>query len=142
MQFATVGDFSDRWGEEAIELSNLDTPNATAINVTVLNSHLQDASEMMESYLWRYTLPFPQIPNSLRSCCLDIARYRAYRDVRDESDVRRRYEDWIKWLESVAAGKVKLGTAGSPPEEVGGGGVGEIAFIQGDRRISNALGCY
>lgn len=142
MSYASPEEFEGRWGAEAIELSNLDNPNATVANIAVLAAHLKDASEMMDTYLWRYSLPFADIPNSLRSCCLDVARYRLYRDVRDESDVRRRFDDWIKWLESVASGKVKLGTAGSPPEEVAGGGLGEIDFTQGDRRISNALERY
>jgi phage gp36-like protein len=142
VSYATPAEFEARWGEEALILSQLDNPNATAVNPAVLQAHLDDASGWMDGYLWRYDLPLSEVPAALRSCCLDVSRYRAYRDVRDQDDVRKRFEDWVRWLDSVAAGKVKLGVAGVPPAEVPGGGLGVIEFKEGDRGFSRGLECF
>lgn len=127
MAYATIAQFIEAFGElEAIELSNLDDPAIVVIENPVLERALTDSSAEMDSYLWRYELPFNSIPQPLIGCCLDITRHRLDR-LREREDVRKRYEDWKKWLEQVAKGIVKLGVDEQGTEvEMEGGSLGEI----------------
>lgn len=134
MAYATIEQFIEAFGQlETFELSNLDDPSIVAIENPVLERALNDASAEMDSYLWRYTLPFTSIPQPLIGCCLDIARHRLDR-LREREDVRKRYEDWKKWLEQVAKGIVKLGVDEQGAEvEMEGGSLGEIWSNPGQR---------
>jgi phage gp36-like protein len=109
MAYATVAQFIEAFGQvEAVELSNLDDLEIVVVRDEILERALNDASAEMDSYFWRYTLPFVSLPQPLIGCCLDIARHRLDR-VREREDVRARYEDWRKWLELVAKGTIRLG---------------------------------
>jgi phage gp36-like protein len=103
--------FVDAFGEpETVMLTNLDTPMATTIESRPLERALTDAAALIDSYLnRRYQLPLAVVPQVLIPYSLDIARYRLDR-ISNREDVRQRYEDAIKWLESVASGKCFLGT--------------------------------
>ena len=109
--YGTAALFVDAFGlPETVMLTNLDTPMATVINPVPLNRALTDAAALIDSYLSRrYLLPLTVTPQVLIPYALDIARYRLDR-IRDREDVRQRYEDAIKWLESVRDGKCFLGT--------------------------------
>lgn len=109
--YGTSAQFIEAFGEpETVMLTNLDTPMATVINPVPLNRDLIDAAAVIDSYLGRrYLLPLTVTPQILIPYSLDIARYRLDR-IRDREDVRKRYEDAIKWLESVRDGKCFLGT--------------------------------
>jgi phage gp36-like protein len=109
--YGTATEFSEAFGEnETVMLTNLDTPMATAINPVPLSRALTDAAALIDSYIGRrYLLPLSVTPQVLIPYALDIARYRLDR-IRDREDVRKRYEDAIKWLEMVAKGTLDLGT--------------------------------
>jgi phage gp36-like protein len=109
--YGTASQFIEAFGEpETVMLTNLDTPMATVVNPVPLNRSLVDGAALIDSYLLRrYQLPLTVTPQVLIPYALDIARYRLDR-IRDREDVRQRYEDAIKWLESVASGKCFLGT--------------------------------
>jgi phage gp36-like protein len=108
MAYATIYQFRDTFGLESIELSNLDYPDDDAENEEALNRALTDASAVIDTYLGRYALPLPVNPPVLVPYCLDVARYRLWRNSDAPEDVRKRYEDAIRWLELVAKGTVKL----------------------------------
>jgi phage gp36-like protein len=103
--------FVEAFGEpETVMLTNLDDPTATSVNPVPLDRALTDAAALIDSYLQRrYQLPLVEVPQVLIPYVLDIARYRLDR-IRDREDVRKRYEDAIKWLEGVRDGKNFLGT--------------------------------
>jgi phage gp36-like protein len=110
MPYATQQDFINAFQErEAIMLTNLDRPNAIAVDSAPLNKALADASALIDDYCGqRYLLPLSPLPVTVNRYCLDIARYMLDR-IRSREDVRLRYEDAIKFLEKVAKGLVSLG---------------------------------
>ena len=77
---------------------------------------LADADELINSYLGeRYTLPLPEVPRMVVSVACDIARHRLHKEGLHE-EVRKRYEDALRWLKDVAAGRSGLGLPeGSEP---------------------------
>lgn len=116
--YCTIAQFIVIFGElEAIELTNLDRPEAIATDDEQLERALTDASAMIDGYIQnRVRLPLEplQMPQVLTSCCADIARYRLDR-LRCRDEVRLRYEDWIAWLKDVAKGLVNLGLDSQVP---------------------------
>ncbi len=136
MAYATIGQFVEAFGQvEAVELTNLDDLEIVVVRDEILERALNDASAEMDSYFWRYTLPFGSLPQPLIGCCLDIARHRLDR-VREREDVRARYEDWRKWLELVAKGTIRLGvdaaqTAVTPQADT------EVWSTSADRQYTN-----
>jgi phage gp36-like protein len=109
--YGTATEFEEAFGvPETVMLTNLDTPNATAVNPVPLTRALTDAAALIDSYIGRrYLLPLSVTPQVLIPYALDIARYRLDR-IRDREDVRKRYEDAIEWLKLVAKGTLDLGT--------------------------------
>lgn len=70
---------------------------------------LQDAGQTIDSYLGgRYQLPLSQVPAVLERIAGQLARYFLYDDAATEQ-VASLYKDAIKFLESVATGRVQLG---------------------------------
>lgn len=110
MPYADLNQFIQAFGEqEAIELTNLDDPAATAIDPIPMERALVDASALIDTYLGRlYALPLANTPAALIPCCLDLARYRLDR-IRVREDVRQSYEDRVRWLEQVCKGIISLG---------------------------------
>jgi phage gp36-like protein len=138
MAYASPAQFIQAFGQiETIELSALENAAATTVNSAVVQRALTDASGTMDSYFWRYSLPFETPPATLVGYCLDIARHRLDR-VREREDVRRRYEDAIKWLELVAKGTVRLGVdadgAAVAPDAPSGG---QVWGLRPDRAYTN-----
>lgn len=99
-----IGAFEQR---ETVELTNMENPAATTVNTDRLNQAIGDASAEIDSYLWRYTLPLVVTIDWMRPCALDLARYRLYQNSVSE-DIRNKYLDWIKKLEMIAKGQLKL----------------------------------
>ena len=108
--YGTAAEFSEAFGvPETVMLTNLDTPNATAVNFVPITRALTDSAALIDSYIGRrYLLPLLVTPQVLIPYALDIARYRLDR-IRNREDVRVRYEDAIKWLEMIAKGTLDLG---------------------------------
>jgi phage gp36-like protein len=119
--YANRNDFIDAFGSiEAVALTNIDSPTATTVNLAILDRALADAAAEINSYLARaYTLPLESVPDTLVWASCDIARYRLDKN-RASEDVRRRYEDVIRWLKDLSRGVASLGldASGSVPSEV------------------------
>lgn len=121
MPYATQQDLIDRFGQaELIELS--DRSRSGAIDAAVVARALGDADAEIDGYLAsKYTLPLDPIPLPIARIACDIARYYLH-DDRVTEQVRNRYKDAIRFLESVVSGEVTLGVdaTGEAPAAVGG----------------------
>lgn len=121
MAYLTATDLQNLFEpQEIIQLSNLHDPSATAINQTRIDAAIQWASGIADSYIAvRYALPLVVVaPVSLVSRIADLVRYQLDH-LNPREDVRKRYEDAIKWFELLAKGEVDLGpdVAGKTPVE-------------------------
>lgn len=136
MPYATIADFEDTYGiDEAIELSNLDDAQSQSINIARLESAIDQASGLIDTYLAaRYITPISTPPTYLTFIALDIARYRLDR-YQPRDDIRVRYEDAIKWLEQVAKGVVELGLP-ELPNQLPTSGVGGSSRGYSDQGIN------
>jgi phage gp36-like protein len=57
----------------------------------------------------KYKVPWENVPGTIREVCAVITRYKLYSTRNAVSDqLRKDYEDQIKWLEDLAAGKVGI----------------------------------
>lgn len=108
MPYATQADLVERFGEtEIIQLSDRDRTGA--IDSAVVTAKLADADAEIDAYLaTRYTLPLASVPTVLKRVACDVARYHLF-DDRVTDDVRRRYEDALRFLQAVAKGTVSIG---------------------------------
>lgn len=110
MIYASQADMVERYGEqELIQLT--DRNNTGAIDATVLDRALADASAEIDGYLAsRYQLPLTTIPTVLVRVCSDIARYHLHDDnIPDPVDTR--YKSAVDLLRQVSLGRVSLGVS-------------------------------
>lgn len=110
--YATLADAQLIYGASAIAVC-CDRDLDGNVDVTGFNEQLAIASRQIDSYLLgRYPLPLATPPEHFKKLCTDIAVYNASvaADVRTDEH-RRRYEDAIKYMELIAANKVKLETS-------------------------------
>jgi len=117
MLYAIAQDMQDRYPVR--DLIQITDPNGVALDEAVLARALGDASAEIDSYLeGRYPLPLVAVPESLKVLACSIAMYRlqALRPLQDVEDARKRYEDAVRFLRSVAKGEINLGlSAGAQP---------------------------
>ncbi|TCP09245.1 phage gp36-like protein [Crenobacter luteus] len=110
MSYATLTDLIAAYGED--ELIQLTDPDGEAIKPASIERALADAQAEIDGYLAvRFTLPLATNPAVLVSRCCDIALYRLMTLARqnDVEDARQRYEDAVRFLRDVAAGRATLG---------------------------------
>lgn len=98
-----------------VSLSN-DRPRATEIDDKVVELACQYASETVDGYLRsRYLLPLQAVPTLVRHICLQLARFWLYSRRPDgkgfPDNVKQTYEQALKDLERIQAGKLHLGIA-------------------------------
>jgi phage gp36-like protein len=108
MPYAIQSDLEQRYGAD--ELTQLtDRAGAGVPDAIVVARSLADADAEINGYLAsRYALPLATVPPVIVRIACDIARYRLWED-RASEEVRRRYEDARRLLESIAKGMVSLG---------------------------------
>ncbi|WP_131667377.1 gp436 family protein [Psychrobacter pygoscelis] len=101
--YATRNDLINRYSmTEVLELESMHGNGSETISAA-----LSDATTVMNGYLAkRYRLPLNPAAD-LKIYCCDIARYHLYKNQATD-EVRNRYKDAIKWLESVVADKVDV----------------------------------
>ncbi|MBA4382760.1 MAG: DUF1320 domain-containing protein [Sideroxydans sp.] len=110
MTFASKANMIARFGEpEVIALT--DRQNLGVVDDAVLDGALAEADAEIEPYLApRHKLPLANVPKILTGFACDIARYRLCgAGVTETDEVRNRYKDAIKFMDSVASGKLGLG---------------------------------
>ena len=82
---------------------------AAAAALSRIERALGDAEQTINTYLGgRYQLPLSQTPDVLERIACQIARFVLYDDSATEQ-IKTLYQDAIKFLDSVATGKVQLG---------------------------------
>ncbi len=130
MQYATVQDLIDRYGEP--ELVQLTDPDNLVVVTVRAQRMLDDAQAYADSFVGRvYRLPLagcakpatvlgnpPEMvpPPQLARIVSDVARYYLYDDLAPEHEVYLRYKAAEKELTAIAAGTVLLACPwGGPP---------------------------
>lgn len=111
MSYATKANMIARFGEaEVIALT--DRAGLGTVDDAVLAGALAEADAEIDPYLApRHVLPLASVPKILTGFACDIARYRLCGSggVTETEEIRNRYKDAIKFLDSVASGKLGLG---------------------------------
>lgn len=114
MAYATQNDLITRYGEE--ELVQITGPASGVIDSAVVAGALADADALIDGYLaGRYPLPLASVPANLVLIACAVARYLVWKDISTE-EIRKRYEDAIRYLERVASGSIplRMDAAGQP----------------------------
>lgn len=94
---------------KSIEVGNLEAPIEPASRV--MDSYLRKAM-FPETITPRYVLPLTRVGSDMKECCAVLVAWRVLKVVGYNASipahelVRLDYEDKIKWLEQIAAGKV------------------------------------
>ena len=123
--YCGLPDLIDRYGEA--ELSQLsDRVGIGMVDQAVVELAIADADGEIDGYVAAagYPLPLAPVPGILTAYACDMARYRLMADQATDQ-VRRRYEDAIKFLKALAAGQVRL-DARLPDPAAGG-----AEYVQG-----------
>jgi phage gp36-like protein len=130
MPYTDSAALTARYGErELIALTDKSVPPAGGINADTVARALADADAEIDSRLViRYAVPVSPVPAILVDAACRITRYKLHED-RANQKVRQDYEDVIKWLADVAAGRADLpgvapATSGDPAE---GANIGAVA---------------
>ncbi|MDD2870089.1 phage protein Gp36 family protein [Neomegalonema sp.] len=123
MAYASAQDMIDRFSAQ--QLREVTDPDAAEIRTEALERALEDAAAEIDGYLeGRYRLPLAAPPPSLKLLACDIAIYRllTLRQIDVMEDQRKRYEDVLRFLRSLAKGEINLGLAqsGETVEPAGG----------------------
>lgn len=113
MSYATLEEMLARFEREDLpELTQVTAGVGGVRDDTRITTALAEASGEMDLYLGTvHALPLTdltatQTTEMARLCC-DIARYRLWAEAASD-EVRRRYDDALKVLAAIAAGKVRL----------------------------------
>lgn len=138
-RYAQPQDLLDSEGEDLV-YAIFDRNTDGVLDQVAIDRCQLDASAEMDGYISRrYPIPAPVTPAWAKQICNDIAIYRGARSAdRLTTELRQRYEDAIKFLENVAAGKVGLGVAESTNPDAGSDGDvkgGEILVSSQPRRF-------
>lgn len=117
--YATASDMEDLLGERTY-LEAADRDGDGIADSDAVAAALTKASSMADSYLARW-LPIDSAddaPEVLKDAVIRIAHYQLTGQTGNE-ETRLRYEDAIRWLRDVAAGKASLGIAPADTAWVG-----------------------
>ncbi len=139
MTYAAKANMLARFGEpEVIALT--DRANLGVVDDAVLAGALAEADAEIDPYLApHHQMPLSSVPKIIVGFACDIARYRLCgAGVTETDEIRNRYKDAIKFLDSVASGKIGLGldvanNVAKPANTVQFSAPGERVFDRGNR---------
>lgn len=116
MSYCTKADLLGLIPEETI-IQLTDDHGAGAVDDDIIDQAIADADAEIDGYCGeRYTLPFSPVPVIIKKASVDIAIYNLYgRRQGAPEDRTKRYDNAVKLLRDISAGKVTLGA--SAPEE-------------------------
>lgn len=111
MPYLSLSDLISAHSEQAlIDLTDRTDPPAGLIDTGVVAAAIAGAAAEVDSYLGqRYAVPLADpAPASVADAALTIAWYRLHTDRAADKDLRIRYEDAVRWLRDVSAGRASL----------------------------------
>lgn len=117
MSYATQQNLTDRYGERELrQVTDKSQPPAGTINTATVDRALADADSEIDSRLSvRYIVPIAgDTPPLVVDLACRIARYKLHEDKATDK-IRADFDDAIRLLEQVAAGKAKIPGL-SPPD--------------------------
>lgn len=110
MSYTTLADLITRFGkDELVQLSDRQIPLTGVIVSTVVDRAIADADAEIDAHLGgRYQLPLASVPVVIGRVACNLARYHLYND-NPTDEIRKRYEDGLKFLRDVRDGKISMG---------------------------------
>ena len=111
MPYLSPPDLLAAHSEQAlIDLTDRTDPPTGQIGTAVVDAAIAGAVAEVDSYLGqRYSVPLPDpIPAAVTDAALTITWYRLHTDRAADKDLRVRYEDAVRWLRDVSAGRAAL----------------------------------
>ena len=136
MAYATIDDITDLYGADALYVADRDQDGVA--DATAVERALSSASAEIDAHIGvRYALPLADVPEFLKTICVDIAVYRLALSTDVLSDEhRRRYEDALGFLKRVSDGKAALQFTSSAPDEDGEPSAGPRPIVsEGPERL-------
>jgi phage gp36-like protein len=112
MSYATRSDIERIYGADELRFAlnfGADDP-LDGDSAARIDQALVEATSQIDAFVGgRYELPLPLVPEVLKAFAVDLALYRlALRTGRPRDELRKRYEDAVSFLKSVAKGEAKL----------------------------------
>ncbi len=116
MAYCTKTDLLGQIPEETLIQLTDDTGSGSEDDAAIAGA-ISDADAEIEAYCGEnYTLPFDPVPVIIRKVSVDISIYNLYARRQGAPDDRaKRYDNAVKLLRDIAAGRVSLG-ASAPTE--------------------------
>lgn len=120
MSYASLATLVDQFGADSVILAADRDQNGVA-DVGVVARALEHADGLINSRIGvKYKLPIDPVPTVLIAYAGDIALYRMSLNTGTYTEEKRqRYEDALKWLDAIAAGKAVLDGQPEPPSKEG-----------------------
>ena len=125
MPYSTVEDMIYLFGlPEMVQLSNLDNPGVQEVNGFRIETAIESADSIIDSYLSaQIALPIPDavegatdgweiLRRILKSKSIDIARYTLESRGEPRPDVKVRYDMALQWLQMVSKGEIEIKSGG------------------------------
>lgn len=122
--YATLDQLKALTGErELIQLTDRAEPPTGLVNAGVAAGAMEAASRLIDGYLAaQYAVPLSEVPPLLADLAADVARYRLH-SFSPPDHVRARYDDAIRTLKDIAAGRIRLPVQTVAAEPQGRAGV-------------------
>lgn len=124
MSYTTLAALTVRAGEDLlIQITDRGTSPTGAVDAGVVDGAIASAAATIDASLAvRYRLPLASTPPVVAEVATSIALYRLHRFAPD-AKIKDDYEQALKDLDAIAAGRKKLDLAGIEPAGSGAGGV-------------------
>ncbi len=135
MAYCTLDDIRDMMDEEEI-IRYTDDHDQGIINTNATDKAISGADAYIDSLIAsRYSVPVLPVPDIILGYAVDIAIYKIYtrRGRAAPEGIRNKYDDAVKWLEKVAAGKAKIPGIASAPSGSSGD---SVSIDSSDRKFS------
>jgi phage gp36-like protein len=124
MPYCTLDDIKAGMDEDEI-IRYTDDSDTGAIDTGATDKAIARADALIDAHIAaRYTVPVTPVPDMLNAIAVDIVIYQIYsRRGQAPDEIRTKYDDAVKFLEKVSAGRVILPMAASAPESRSSGTV-------------------
>jgi len=109
MAYCTLEDIQHTMDEDDV-IRFSDDDDSGVVNTEVVDKAIADAGSLVDAYLAvRYTVPMDPVPAVINGAACDIAIYKisSRRGIAAE-EIRKKFEDAVKFIEKLAAGKAVL----------------------------------